>query len=60
MPREIQRTLPVRTDEIRLAQAPARKDRAHSGAVVVHMDPIAHLAAIAVQLRTAPSIMPVI
>ena len=45
--------LPVRTDEIRLAQAPARKDRPHGGAVVVHMDPIAHVAAIAVQLRTA-------
>ncbi len=44
--------LAVRTHQIRLAYSPACHDRPHGGAVIVHMNPITHIAAVTIQLRT--------
>lgn len=41
----------VRADEVRLAQAPLGQDGPHAGGVVVRVDPVAHVQAVAVQLR---------
>ena len=42
---------PVRADQVGLAQTALGQDGPHAGGVVVRMDPVAHVLAIAVQLR---------
>lgn len=43
--------LPVRADQVRLAQAALGQDGPHAGGVVVRVDPVAHVLPVAVQLR---------
>lgn len=46
--------LAVRADQVRLADAALGEDRPHARAVVLGVDPVAHVLALAVQLRTLP------
>ena len=46
--------LAVRADQVRIADAALRQDRPHARAVVLGVDPVAHVLALAVQLRTLP------
>ena len=43
--------LAVRADQIRLADTALRQDRPHAAGMVLRMDPVAHVLAIAIQLR---------
>lgn len=45
---------PVRADQIGLAETALRQDRPHRGAVILRMDPVAHVQSVAVQLRSDP------
>ena len=42
----------VRPDQVRLAQTSLRQDRPHGRGVVLCVDPVAHVQAVAVELRT--------
>ena len=44
----------VGADQVRIADAALRQDRPHARAVVLGMNPVAHVLALAVQLRTLP------
>ena len=46
--------LTVRADQIRLTDTTLRQDRPHAAGMVLGMDPVAHVLALAVQLRTLP------
>lgn len=46
--------LAVRADQVRLADAALGEDGPHARAVVLGVDPVAHVLALAVQLRTLP------
>ena len=46
--------LAVRADQVRLADTTLRENRPHARAVVLGVDPVAHVLALAVQLRTLP------
>ena len=46
--------LAVGADQVRLADAALGEDRPHARAVVLGVDPVAHVLALAVQLRTLP------
>ena len=46
--------LAVGTDQVRLADAALGENRPHARAVVLGVDPVAHVLALAVQLRTLP------
>ena len=45
---------PVRADQIGLAETALRQDRPHRGAVILRMDPVAHVQSVAVQFRPDP------
>ena len=46
--------LAVRADQVRLADTALRQDRPHARTVILGVDPVAHVLALAVQLRTLP------